>query len=348
VINHLITKLYETNHLEKEELAYLIQNCDENVFEKISSLALKTRLKVYGKDVYLRALLEFTNYCRNSCCYCGIRKENRKVTRYRLTGDQIRNCCQYAYANGYRTLVLQGGEDDYFTTGKLSGIIREIKRTCPDAAVTLSIGERDRKSYEALFEAGTDRFLLRHETTSRCVYTKLHPGMSFESRIKCLKDLKAIGFQTGAGFIVGLDEGTPARLAEELFFLKELEADMVGIGPLVPHPETPLANYERGSVKTTLLMMALTRLLLPGTLIPISTALNTIADNGWQRGLQSGANVLMPVITPADTRKNYEIYKDKQNVDCVKLERIKAKIKNSGFKVDMERGDSKYFTGVRT
>jgi len=350
LLKELVDTLYERNILEKDELTLLIRSGegDDEVLRLICEAALQTKLRIYGKGIFLRALIEFTNHCKNSCRYCGIRKENRKVRRYRLSPEQILNCSRNAWENGYRTVVLQGGEDVWFTTPRIVDLIGRIKEACPGMAVTLSIGERSGEEYAEFFAAGVDRFLLRHETTSESVYRRMHPGMSFSNRFRCLKDLKAIGFQTGAGFIVGLDEETPSRLADELLFLKALDADMVGIGPLVPHPDTPLAGYEKGSIRTTLLMIALTRLLLPDTLLPVSTAFNTLTTNGWQMGFDAGANVLMPVLTPADERKAYEIYKDKQNVDSMELNRIYERIQQTGSEVDPGRGDRKYFTGVRT
>ncbi|MEA1885120.1 MAG: [FeFe] hydrogenase H-cluster radical SAM maturase HydE [Thermotogota bacterium] len=344
----LIEKLYATHDLEVESLKKIIDECgDDRKYDRLMDLALRTREIYYEKKVYLRALLEFTNYCDNNCFYCGIRRDNKTISRYRLSIEEIKMCCGRAYSLGYRTFVLQGGEDRFFSTDLLSDLLQTLKKHYPDAAVTLSIGELRKESYQQLFHSGADRYLLRQEAFCPAIYHKLHPDMSFENRIRCLYDLKEIGYQTGAGFIVGLPGQDSLQLAKELKFIKSLDADMVGIGPLIVHPQTPLKNFKNGSVRKTFILLALIRLLLPQALIPISTAVNTLEKRGWEMGLMSGANVLMPVISPEIMRKNYEIYTGKNNVDVSKLENIKKRIQTAGFTTDMSRGDRYHFKGEK-
>lgn len=336
----LLEKVYRENYLNKEELEYILDNITYERAGPLFAYATQTRMKIYQDRVFLRSLVEISNCCKNNCLYCGIRKDNPYPERYRLLPDQILDCCLSAYQQGYRTFVLQGGEDNFFTTEMLAAIIREIKRNFPDMAVTLSLGERSREDYQEFFRAGADRYLLRHETISPELYRRYHPGMEQEKRIQALRDLKEIGYQVGAGFIVGLPGQDNKVLAEELLFLKEFKPAMVGIGPLIPHPETPLAGIKTGSVEKTLILLALIRLLLPEVLLPITTAVNTLDKMGWEKGLKAGANVIMPVITPASHRSKYEIYKNKGSVDGSKLTEIKDRIERTGFRVDMGRGDN--------
>lgn len=338
-MKELIDKLYRTNYLTKDEITYLLDNLDEHSKEYLFNLAHDTLLKTYGNRIFIRGLLEFTNYCRNNCKYCGIRRDNKNVSRYRLSKEEILSSLEEGDKLGYKTFVLQGGEDPYYTDEILEEIIIEIKARYPLAAVTLSIGERSSESYEKLYKAGADRFLLRHETATPSIYHSLHPGMSFENREKCLFSLKRIGYQAGAGFLVGLPGESSETLANNLLFLKELDPEMVGIGPLIPHPETPLKGEKMGSVETTLIMIAMTRLLLPTTLIPATTALNTLCEEGIERGIKAGANVVMLNLSPVSVRKKYEIYRNKELRDIHELDIIKQKASNVGFVVDMCRGD---------
>lgn len=339
-MKNLLKKLYQKNYLQRDELIHLLNGITPEDEKLLYRYALETRLQTYGHRLYLRALLEFSSHCGNSCKYCGLRKENQDAKRYRLSPLEILECCIKAYHLGYRTFVLQSGEDGFYSDDLLAELISRIKENCPGAAVTLSIGERSYASYVRLFEAGADRYLLRHETIDAQLYEKLHPGMSLENRIKCLKHLQKIGYQVGAGFIVGLPGQDSKILAEELLFLKELNPDMVGIGPLIPHPKTPLARMPAGSVRMTLIILALVRLLLPKTLIPITTALNTLDRLGWEKGLKAGANVLMPNLSPAPVRGKYEIYQGKSSTDVSSIREIEERIKNNGFEVDLSRGDS--------
>ncbi|MEC9488856.1 MAG: [FeFe] hydrogenase H-cluster radical SAM maturase HydE [Halanaerobium sp.] len=341
----ILEKLNSTNNLTKDELIGLLDHFQSNSEgtedrETLYNYATQARLQAYGKKVYLRALLEFSSYCKNSCHYCGLRKANRKAGRYRLSPMEIIECSEASYNLGYRTIVLQSGEDLYFQDTILGSLIREIKRRCPGMAVTLSIGERSRHSYEYLYKSGADRFLLRHETVNPHLYRRLHPGMDQGARLQCLQDLKDIGYQVGAGFIVGLPGQNNRTLADELLYIKALEPDMVGIGPFIPHPETPLGSMEPGSSQLTLAVLALARLLLPETLLPITTALNTLDPLSWEKGLQAGANVLMPNITPPVMRDKYELYEGKKNTDVSHLKDIKVRIEDAGFEVDMSCGDS--------
>lgn len=339
-LRNLLRKLYLENRLPSKDILYILNSLNDNNKEILFNYAEKTVLKTYQKKVYLRALLEFSNYCKNNCHYCGIRKNNREIERYRLSTEEISKCFQLAYQHGYRTFVLQSGEDDFFKEDILIKLLQRLKSNHPEAAITLSIGEHPYKNYQKFYQAGADRFLLRHETISKKLYKKYHPDMSYSRRLQCLENLKEIGYQVGAGFIVGLPGQTNNLLAEELLFLKKLNPDMVGIGPLIPHPETPLAGSQTGSVDKTLLLLSLIRLFLPETLLPVTTAINTLDKKGWEKGLKAGANVIMPVISPAISRGKYEIYKNKGSTDVSKLSEIKKRVEESGFKIDMSRGDS--------
>ena len=274
--NKLIEKLNHDHVLNYSEYLYLIQNrecCKEFLFEKASNL----RDRIYGKNIYIRGLIEFTNYCKNNCFYCGIRRDNSKIERYRLTKKEILECSDYGYELGFRTFVMQGGEDLYYTDEILCDIVKNIKEKYPDCAITLSLGERSFESYKLLKEAGADRYLLRHETANKSHYEKLHSKeMSYENRIQCLKNLKELGYQVGCGFMVGSPYQTEENLVEELLFLKEMNPQMVGIGPFITHKDTPFKNEKSGSVDLTLFLLGLIRLLLPNVLLPATTALGTL------------------------------------------------------------------------
>lgn len=338
----LLKKLYQTNSLTGEELLYLLNNLDPGTEKLLFSLTHQTRKKYYGRKVYLRGLVEFSNYCRQNCLYCGLRRDNRHISRYRLRREEIWHLCQRGYRLGFRTFVLQSGEDPYYTDELLEDIIAGLKERCPEAAVTLSLGEKSRQSYHRYYAAGADRYLLRHETAAGHLYAGLHPGMSLQNRQKCLQDLKAIGYQVGAGFIVGLPGQGNRELVADLLYLKELQPHMVGIGPLIVHPDTPLKDCPNGTSKKTLICLALTRLLLPEALLPATTALNVLSPTGLERGLAAGANVVMLNLAPASVRVKYELYKGRVQDDLegqALLERMKARILRAGFAVDMGRGD---------
>lgn len=342
-MHHLIEKAYQTNDLTKEQITYLLENITSMDREVLYNYALKTKQAYYGNRVYLRGLIEFSNFCRQDCLYCGIRASNALVERYRLTEEEILSCCDIGYALGYRTFVLQSGEDLWYTEEILVALIQEIKRRYPDIALTLSIGERKVETYQSLFAAGADRFLMRHETASKELYEKLHPTMRFEDRRNCLSALKGIGYQVGAGFMVGLPGQTPEHLAEDLLYLKELRPDMIGVGPFIPHSETPLGKEKGGTLVDTLVMVALARLMIPGSLIPATTALGTLDPQGRELALKAGANVVMPIITPTSVRKQYALYENKicgddHPEDCRHC--IERRIQSVGFEADLGRGDS--------
>ena len=339
----LIKDLYKKNDLAKEKLQFLLEHLDGHTKQVLFDYSLRTKIRVYGHKVLMRGLLEFSNICCQDCLYCGLRTSNSKVQRYRLTPAEILESCQKGYQLGYRTFVLQSGEDAWYTTEVLSGIVKTIKQYLKEVAITLSIGEREHIEYQELFEAGADRFLMRHETASRALYTKLHPTMDFDKRRNCLKVLKTIGYQVGAGFMVGLPGQTSADLVEDLCFLQELQPEMVGIGPFIPHSETPLKQEKGGTVEATLVMLALTRLLIPDVLLPATTALGSLDPHGRELALQVGANVVMPIITPSTVRKAYQLYDNKV---CVEDEPdhcrfcIEKRINSVGFEVDLGRGDT--------
>ncbi|MDM8142575.1 [FeFe] hydrogenase H-cluster radical SAM maturase HydE [Megamonas hypermegale] len=287
---------------------------------------------------------EFTNYCKNDCYYCGIRRSNQNAVRYRLTKEEILLCCKIGYTNGLRTFVLQGGEDMYFSTEKMTDIVSSIKKAYPDCAVTLSVGEKDFVDYAAYFKAGADRFLLRHETADEKHYTLLHPSeMSFAHRMNCLKELKEIGYQVGAGMMIGSPYQTIDNLIADLKFLSEFKPHMIGIGPFIPHNQTPFRDKQAGSVELTLVILSIVRLLLPKVLLPATTALATLSENGTVKGLEAGANVIMPNISPTNIRNLYTLYNNKKITGGESLEGInnlKGMLKQYGYEVIVGRGDS--------
>lgn len=338
-MNKLLNKLYKENYLQKEEIIYLLENIRENMYSTLFEMSQETVKKVYGNRIFIRGLLEFSNYCKNNCMYCGLRNDNHYVDRYRLSKYEILSSLEDAHNLGYKTFVLQSGEDMYYRDELILEIIREIKNRFPDTALTLSIGEKNFHTYNMFFNAGVDRFLLRHEIATPKLYNALHPKMNFKNRKDCLYNLKRIGYQVGAGFIVGLPNEDNEVLADNLLFLKKLNPEMIGIGPLVPHPLTPLSYMETGSIPKTLLLIALTRLFIPKALMPVTTALNTIDENGIEKGIKAGGNVLMLNLSPAYVRKKYEIYKNKECRDINEIENIEKRINNIGYVVDMCRGD---------
>lgn len=308
----LIDKLHQEQILSAEEFRTLLTDRSEETDLYARELADQVRQQVYGNQIYVRGLIEFTNYCKNDCYYCGIRRSNRNAQRYRLTEEDILACCKEGYELGFRTFVLQGGEDGYYTDEKLTALIRKIKEVYPDCALTLSIGEKSEESYRAYKEAGADRYLLRHETAREEHYRKLHPEeMSCENRKNCLRTLKKLGYQTGAGFMVGSPYQTIDDLVEDFLFLKELDPEMVGIGPFIAHQDTPFHDEKSGTLEDTLFYLALLRLMLPNVLLPATTALGTICLKGRELGVKSGANVVMPNLSPVSVRKKYMLYDGK-------------------------------------
>lgn len=338
-------KFIENPDLTKEELVELIK-CTDNpeAVNRLKEEAVRIRTQYYGNKVFTRGLIEYTNYCRNDCYYCGIRKSNQNVTRYRLTEDEIMACCENGYELDFRTFVLQGGEDAYYTDDKMVRIIRRIKENYPDCALTLSIGEKSFESYKRFKEAGADRYLLRHETANEEHYGKLHPAnMSLANRKNCLYDLKKLGYQVGAGFMVGSPYQTEETLAEDLMFLKELKPEMVGIGPFIPHHDTMFAQEAAGSVDLTLYLLSVIRILLPKVLLPATTALGTMDPRGREKGIQAGANVVMPNLSPVKNRKLYDLYDNKictgeEAAECRGC--MGRRVASVGYELVTERGDA--------
>jgi biotin synthase len=349
-VENLLYKLYEGNQLAKDEIVYIIRNIETADKKRLFELAHLKQREYYGNHVYLRGLIEFSNICRKDCLYCGIRKSNKKVERYRLSLEQSHQCCEEGYQLGYRTFVLQSGEDSYYNVQRLTVLVEEIKERYPVAAVTLSIGERDEETYQRLYNAGADRFLMRHETASRRLYEMLHPAASFDERIRCIKVLKKIGYQVGSGFMVGLPMQTAEDLADDLLFLKELHPDMIGIGPFIPHKETPLKHMKGGALEDTLVMVALARLFVPDSLIPATTAIGSIHPQGREFALKAGANVVMPNLSPVTVRQKYELYDNKictgeESAQCKHC--IELRIESVGLQANMGRGDSHRFMEQR-
>lgn len=344
-VNKLIDKLVENRELILEEYEYVLNNIDKHSSKYLFECSRKVTDKTYGKSVYMRGLIEISNYCMQDCNYCGIRKSNDKVKRYRLTKDEILACCELGYQNGFKTFVLQGGEDPYYSKEILTEIISAIRNKYPDCAITLSIGERTYDEYEAFYHSGANRFLLRHESASKYLYEYLHPTtMEYDNRIQSLNNLKAIGFQTGAGFMVGSPKQTNTDLAKDLLFLQKLQPAMCGIGPYICHKDTPFNNYPNGEVDKTIVMVALARLILPNCLLPATTALGTLTSDGREKALLAGANVVMPNLTPINVRKNYEIYQNKSDSDqeaVQNMEGLKKRVESVGLNVDMSIGDTK-------
>lgn len=344
MFNSLIDKLRKNQILSYDEYLLLIKNrdkCADYLFKNASEV----RESIYGNKIYIRGLIEFTNYCKNNCYYCGIRRDNKCADRYRLSPDEIIDCADYGYELGFRTFVLQGGEDPYYTDDMLCDIVRKLKENHPDCAVTLSLGERDSESYKALKNAGADRYLLRHETADCDHYGKLHPSeMSFQNRINCLENLKKLGYQVGAGFMVGSPFQTEENLANELLFLKKLNPNMVGIGPFIAHKDTPFFDEPSGTAELTLFMLGLIRLTLPNVLLPATTALGTIDPLGREKGIHAGANVVMPNLSPINVRKKYMLYDNKictgdEAAQCIEC--LKRRIATTGCEIEISRGDYK-------
>lgn len=340
----LIDKLKKEQALTKEEWVELIEGRNAELAEYLFALAREERHYYYDHDVYVRGLIEFTNYCKNDCLYCGIRKSNSNAKRYRLSEEDILSCCRTGYELGFRTFVLQGGEDGFYTDEKLVHIISRIKELYPDCALTLSIGEKSRESYQAYYDAGADRYLLRHETANAAHYAKLHPAsLSATNRQQCLWDLKDIGYQVGTGFMVGSPYQTAEHLAEDLLFIKKLNPHMIGIGPFIPHHDTPFADEKAGTLELTLFMLGLLRLMLPKVLLPATTALGTIHPKGRELGIQAGANVVMPNLSPVSVRKDYSLYDNKictgdEAAECRFC--LERRMKSIGYNIVTSRGDS--------
>ena len=342
-IQGILSQLYNENYIPKYDMIYLLENLHEGSREQLFDCARKIRSKYYENKVFMRGLIEFSNICSRNCIYCGIRAASENVDRYRLSKDEILSCCKEGYELGYRTFVLQSGEDRWYTASKVADLVSSIKELFPDVAVTLSLGERSYEEYKLWYEAGADRYLLRHETASRNLYEKLHPDGDFDNRRQCLYNLREIGYQVGAGFMVGLPGQSHYDLVEDLYFLKELKPHMIGIGPFIPANSTPLAKEKAGRVEDVLVMLALTRLMIPESLLPATTAMGTLDPRGREKALMAGANVVMPNLSPIATKSKYQLYDNKictgdESAHCRMC--IEKRINSTGMKVDMGRGDS--------
>ena len=347
VLIPLIEKLKKEHILSSDEFITLLDGLmeDKEAASYLQKEAQEISIAHFGKNIYIRGLIEFTNFCRNDCYYCGIRKSNLNAVRYHLSKDSILACCHAGYDLGFRTFVLQGGEDMSYTDDAMAEIISDIRRSFPDCAITLSVGERSHETYQKWFDAGANRFLLRHETADESHYQKLHPmRMRHAQRLACLKDLKAIGYQTGTGFMVGSPFQTTAHLAKDLAFIHELQPEMIGIGPFIPHCDTPYKAQPAGSMERTLHLVSILRLMRPEALIPSTTALGTIHPEGRELGILAGANVVMPNLSPKDVRKNYLLYNDKictGEEAAESIEQLKKRMARIGYTIVTDRGDYK-------
>ena len=336
-------KLKEEKNLSDEELLKLLSTNEYD--SELHTLADEVRREIYGEDVYIRGLIEISNYCKNDCYYCGIRRGNKSAVRYRLTKDDILACCEEGYKLGFRTFVMQGGEDPYYTDDVMCGIVSAVRDRYSDCAITLSLGERSYESYLALYNAGANRYLLRHETANAEHYGKLHPqSMNLQNRKDCLFNLKKIGYQVGSGFMVGSPYQTTENLVEDLRFLQKLSPDMIGIGPYVTHAQTPFASFENGSVELTLRLLSVLRLMFPYVLLPSTTALGTLHPQGRELGLKAGANVVMPNLSPVKVRKLYELYENKictgeEAAQCRGC--LEKRVEAAGYKIVTDIGNVK-------
>lgn len=338
----LIEKLNNTHSLNKDEALQLIKQGAQHK-NLLFALAQKTAQKSFGRQIFVRGLIEFTNYCKNDCYYCGIRRSNKNAARYRLTQEEILECCRAGYGLGFRTFVLQGGEDYFYSDEDIAAIVRAIKAQHPDCAVTLSIGERSRETYALWKKAGADRYLLRHETADCAHYAKLHPAeLSAANRQNCLYTLKELGYQAGAGFMVGSPYQTAENLADDLMFLQKLRPQMIGIGPFIPHHDTPFKDEPAGSVELTLVLLAILRLLFPHVLLPATTALGTLAPGGRLLGIKAGANVIMPNLSPQNVRGKYLLYDNKLHTGAEAAEalnELQREVASIGYRIVSARGD---------
>ena len=338
-------KFIKQGQLDQEEYPELLKLYkDQKTIDLLKQEAVRIQKKYFGNKIYTRGLVEFTNYCRNDCYYCGIRRSNTHAVRYRLTQEEILQCGEIGHELGFRTFVLQGGEDPWFNDERMVDIIQTIKKNYPDCAMTLSIGEKSKESYRKFREAGADRYLLRHETANEDHYRYLHPeNLSLSNRKQCLYDLKELGYQIGAGFMVGAPGQTMENLAEDLVFLKELNPHMVGIGPFIPHHDTKFAKEEAGNVELTLFLLSVIRIMLPKVLLPATTALGTLDPRGREKGFQTGANVVMPNLSPVKNRKQYELYDNKictgeEAAECRGC--LSRRARSVGYEIVTDRGDS--------
>ena len=344
-MKELIERLERERDLTNAEFAVLLDQSSGADQDFLFERARAVRDAHYGRKVYIRGLIELTNYCKNDCLYCGIRKSNASCERYRLTKEQILSCCESGYALGFRTFVLQGGEDGWYTDERMTDIVRAMRQAYPDCAITLSLGERGRESFKRLYDAGANRYLLRHETADEAHYARLHPvSMTLTHRLQCLRDLKEIGFQTGAGFMVGSPYQTTECIVRDFRFLQELKPQMVGLGPFIPHHATPFKDFPAGSTERTLLCLSIVRLLLPNVLLPATTALATIDGDGRIKGMNAGCNVVMPNLSPLEDRSKYLLYDNKASSGEEAAESLRAlreHLAAAGYEVVIDRGDYK-------
>lgn len=344
-MTQLCEKLIKEQKLTTEEYEKLITDISDEDRKALSDEAVRLAIKHYGKEIYMRGLIEFTNICKNDCYYCGIRAGNKNCERYRLTKEEILECAKLGYELGFRTIVLQGGEDLYYTDDIMVDIISIIRKSYPDCAITLSIGEKEKETYQKYFDAGANRYLLRHEAANKEYYEKIHPStLSYEHRMKCLRDLRDIGFQVGAGFMVGSPYQTKRDLAIDLKFIEEFKPEMCGIGPFIPHVDTIYKNEPAGTLEDTLLYLSIVRIIDEKVLLPATTALGTIDEKGREKGVLCGANVVMPNISPLDVRQKYLLYNNKigttgEAEQNIKL--LKEKMASIGYELVNSRGDCK-------
>lgn len=339
----LVEQLTGEHSLPLDGYAYLLEHADAQAADELARHAAALRQKVYGTAVFARGLIEVSSYCRNDCLYCGLRASNRSCARYRLSDEQILDCVEQGYHLGFRTFVMQGGEDPRFDDARVCALVRSIKDRHPDCAVTLSLGERSHASYQALRDAGADRYLLRHETATSEHYAQLHPaGMALQTRMQCLRWLKDLGFATGAGFMVGSPGQTTAHLAADLKFIEGFQPEMCGIGPFIPHHATPFAHEPAGTLAQTLLLLSIVRLIAPNVLLPATTALGSIHPQGREQGILAGANVVMPNLSPGDVRAKYELYDGKVSSGLEAAESwrdLDERMKSIGYHLAVDRGD---------
>ncbi len=342
-MDKLIEKLEKDHSLTLDEYKALLDAYSPELARVLAEKADKVRRRVYGNKVFIRGLIEVSNICKNDCFYCGIRASNKKCDRYRLTADEILECACEGYKLGFRTFVMQGGEDGHFTDDLVADIVSRIKKEMPDCAVTLSLGERSRQSYQRLFDAGADRYLLRHETADSEHYSKLHPGeLTLENRMDCLYTLREIGYQVGCGFMVGSPYQTNEHIAKDLKFIEEFQPDMCGIGPFIPHKDTPFASFAAGTAEFTCYLLSIVRLICPEVLLPATTALGSIKEGGREEGLRAGANVVMPNLSPQSVREKYMLYNNKLSSGDEAAEAVREldkRIRSVGYEIVTDRGD---------
>lgn len=342
-MNQLVNKLRNERTLTRNEFRQLLDNCDDDLLATINKQAREVATEHFGKGIFIRGLIEISNCCRNNCYYCGIRKGNTRVERYRLTKEDILECCQEGYRLGFRTFVMQGGEDPAQTDDFIEDVVSTIRLHYPDCAITLSLGEKSAEAYKRFFRAGANRYLLRHETYNESHYQRLHPAeMSVSHRLQCLHELKQIGYQAGTGVMVGSPGQTTEELVTDILFIREFQPQMIGIGPFIPHRDTPFANEPAGSIERTLLLLSIFRLMHPSALIPSTTALASLSPDGRERGILAGANVVMPNLSPAKDRKKYALYNNKASLGAEAAEGLtllEKQLQKIGYRISYERGD---------